>query len=415
MRLVLHNPHVESLFGKTVFNVLTSKRNFLKYGYMMSYLRNNKKNVVVFADGKDSSFPRFFHVPTRLEVWVWLLLNGFFPWQVSVIYSPKKIKKQDFFFSFSLRNLDREYPGFSVFSKLECLKIFHLTHYFLSTSVIAKQYKEAGVDFMVAEANLAREPYFQHFFGQRPDVYILPFSFQPRFKKTKPFSDRLAKCVATGTYHELGRDETTTDYIDYFSETAIHPMRKKINQAKAGVSPYLDVLISNFHEIKRKDYRKEDPAYRKIIPVFYNMLFAEQKKYFKFDIVQTYNDYRMFVVPEEETGLPGIGFVEGMACGAAYFGKKHRMYTDLGLQDGVHFVAYDNTLEGLTEKIAYYQQRWDELEKIALAGYAFVQEKFSYPAVAQKFWKDLEALYLSYEAQKFKREGLMFPSSFVVA
>ena len=34
----------------------------------------------------------------------------------------------------------------------------------------------------------------------------------------------------------------------------------------------------------------------------------------KFDIIQEYNKYKMFVNPEEVIGLPGIGCVEGMAC-----------------------------------------------------------------------------------------------------
>ena len=36
---------------------------------------------------------------------------------------------------------------------------------------------------------------------------------------------------------------------------------------------------------------------------------GHQKKYYSFDMVEKFNDYKMCVVGEEITGLPGIGFV----------------------------------------------------------------------------------------------------------
>ena len=53
----------------------------------------------------------------------------------------------------------------------------------------------------------------------------------------------------------------------------------------------------------------------------------------------------MFVVPEEANDLPGIGFVEGMACGSAYIGLDDGMYKDIGLIPRKHYITYDGTLE----------------------------------------------------------------------
>ena len=97
----------------------------------------------------------------------------------------------------------------------------------------------------------------------------------------------------------------------------------------------------------------------------------------------------MFVVPEEANDLPGIGFVEGMACGSAYIGLDDRMYKDIGLIPGKHYITYDGTLEDLKSKIIYYQKNNDELEAIALAGCNFVRKNFNGNSVAKKFYNDL--------------------------
>jgi hypothetical protein len=76
-------------------------------------------------------------------------------------------------------------------------------------------------------------------------------------------------------------------------------------------------------------------------------------------------------------GLPGIGFVEGMACGSAYFGLDDPMYRDIGMVPGIHYVAYDGSMEGLLDKISFYQKHTVELEAIAEKGYRFVCERLA--------------------------------------
>jgi glycosyltransferase involved in cell wall biosynthesis len=116
------------------------------------------------------------------------------------------------------------------------------------------------------------------------------------------------------------------------------------------------------------------------------------KEYHSFDIVDTYNNYRMFVSPEETIGQPSINAIEGMACGCAYVGRDDPMYTDLGFTKGVHYVAYDGTIEDLARVIGYYQSRPDELARIAEAGRALVTERFRPDRALQAFVKNLEIL-----------------------
>ena len=101
-------------------------------------------------------------------------------------------------------------------------------------------------------------------------------------------------------------------------------------------------------------------------------------------MVDKFNDYKMFVCPEEIIDLPAIGFVEGMACGTAYIGKLSAMYTDLGLIDRKHYIGYDGTFEDLLDQIKYYQNNSDELQEIARNGQKFVQENFNADSVSSR-------------------------------
>ena len=55
------------------------------------------------------------------------------------------------------------------------------------------------------------------------------------------------------------------------------------------------------------------------------------------------------------------------------------------MQEGVHYIGYDGTLEDLKAKITYYQQpqNQEELERIANAGYEFAQKHFRGDFVAK--------------------------------
>ena len=97
----------------------------------------------------------------------------------------------------------------------------------------------------------------------------------------------------------------------------------------------------------------------------------------------------MFVSPEEDCGLPSINWIEGMACGCAYLGRPE-FYQDYPMVDGVHFIAYDGTIDGLVEKIKYYQSRPQELEQIAKNGQSFVEKTFQPQKIATELWDFLE-------------------------
>ena len=58
-----------------------------------------------------------------------------------------------------------------------------------------------------------------------------------------------------------------------------------------------------------------------------------QKKYFGFDVVQKYNEYKMFISAEERTGAMSINTFEGMACGWALVAQVQPYYEEIGLKN----------------------------------------------------------------------------------
>ena len=111
-----------------------------------------------------------------------------------------------------------------------------------------------------------------------------------------------------------------------------------------------------------------------------------------FDMVEKFNEYKFFACPEELVGMPGIGFVEGMACGTAYIGVKSNIYKSLGLIEGEHYIGYDGTFEDLIDKIHYCQNHADVVERIALNGMKYVREHYNEETVAENFFKELSKI-----------------------
>lgn len=418
MRFILHNPHIESHFGITLSNFLTHGHSFNKFKYLLDFLKNENKIFVIFLDGKTSSLPDYIgkYIPARLEVLIWMILNKINPFRVKLITDHTKINEDDIFFSFTYNNLDKSNSNLSFLNNDKFLKIFHTTHFVMRTKKIAENFKKLKINILIAENNLAKNSrYFKKYFPDyKTNVYVLPYVCQERFVKKTTFNRRKNKCVATGTIikiDEFKGNNSFSDFYEFYKSPVVHPLRLKLFTHKEENKKYIDCFITNFWEKERKEKKDQDDIIIVFLKRLYNGFFASKRNYFKLDIVSLYNQYKMFIVPEELNDLPGIGFVEGMSCGAAYLGKIDPMYSDLGMISGKHYIGYDGTEKDLLNKIEYYQQNQKELERISNEGYLFAKAKFNGSFVAKTFWSDI--LKLQKEFQKDSKRDLEVTSSFI--
>lgn len=395
MRFIFLNPQKNPFFGVTVLNYFSKIYSTTKYRYLVDHLTSKRQILHIVITKNASSLPAYIsrYLPINLEIYLWAIINKINPFKVRIIKKFSSLNQNDALFSLTFRNFDLESsPKFPHHHKF--LKIFHISHFSHYTSVLAKNLKHLEPDILVAENNLQKNsPYFRKYFSfYKKNVYTLPFVFENRFQSRTPFSQRLNKCLATGSLAiitEMGNNTQYRDFEKYFKVDSLYPLRKIIFENQDKLRNYIDSSISKVFSHIPKIPTPGDNIIIKLSKSIYNGVSISKHKYYKFDIVQKYNEYKMFIVPEEINNLPAIGAVEGMACGCAYLGKIDPMYTDLGFIPNVHYIGYDGSLKDLIKKIAYFQNHPKQLEKIATAGYKFVTTKFDGSNVAQNFINDI--------------------------
>ena len=396
-RIVIHNPFFDAWYGINLYKFLTRRVSHLKYSYINDYfVKSKNNNIYIYIDLNQNSFfgniilskIKVMPLITLTEFFFWCLLNKINIFNLKIILNKKKIKPNDIFLSNSYCNLDIE-SRYKDLQQIDALTVFILQHSFADTEIISKNAKNLGINLFIAENNLKKNsPYFIKYFDwYDKDVYHLPYVFKPRFKKLKSFDERDNICFATGTYENLKDHPRYKGLKDFYGIQTIHPMRKTIYENAKNMTDIIFSKISDYNEVQQKT--PKSGLYNKIFIRLYNTFFVKQTEYFKFDIVAEYNNAKMFVVPEEANDLPGVGFVEGMACGSAYIGLDDPMYRDIGLIPGIHYIAYNGTLSDLETKIKYYQKNNNELKEIANRGYEFTKEHFNGEHVAQKLYNDL--------------------------
>jgi glycosyltransferase involved in cell wall biosynthesis len=388
MRFIFHNPHHNFWFKKPS-NYGLNRKCAQKYTYLFDYFLKENKNIYIYVDRyKDTSqsFVLQNYIPPIVGIYLWIIKNKINPLRVKIITNINKIQKTDVLFSFLFGNFtnpegvltNARKKSNELIGKSPVFKVLHLTHFMYSASLGSAASKQIKPDLFVAENNLFRNSsYFRkYFYWYCKDVYTLPFVPNDKFINTKNFYERQNKAMAMGTIAAPLDDKA---FFCHFGHKIVQPMRVKIYENRECLLDIIDSFISPIIEINEVNGNAE----------------SGQKKYFSLDIVSLFNNYKMFVVPEEINDLPGISFVEGMMCGSAFIGLKDPMYEDIGLKDGINYIAYDGSLNDLVLKIKYYQNHQEDLEKIANNGYQLARNNFDKETVAINFINQIELLVLS--------------------
>lgn len=422
MRLVILNPHV-NYCGKMVFNWLFGFPHHHKYTYLWrETLKHKDRKIGFLVDGTQSSFyqtsyfqktiscvPILLKIFSFFEFWLWMLINRINPSRCDVFFHVSRLDpKNDIIFSFGFTSFK------SQLNEYEGLVLVHLTHYHHNTKEIAEYYNRFRHGFLVAENDLTHHEYFRQYFNSTR-MYQLPLAISSeRFKIKTEFGKRINKCFASGSMSVPSSDS----YVAYYGKgMSLNPMREHIYRKKKQLEEIIDAYIYPHNETIRelKTIKETDVPFtrfaKKFLPSWFLTGFLHYKlPFFGFDIVEKYNQYTMFMSPEERTGLPSMKMLEGIVCGAVLIGVDDTMYTNIGFKDRVNYIAYrENDMNDLVEKISYYQNHPVELEEISMRGREFAMTHFTPEKVMEIFWKDLKQL-----LQFFNRGRAEFKSSFVV-
>ena len=400
-RIVFVNLHADWMLLRVAMVYLFKFSAAIKHGYLLKYLLEHpeKYQVCNYINdrgfslyGKDNDLlTRFFSRFAKLENKLTMYKNDISSDKIQVLTDPKQIRKDDIVIAYNIGH-----DGLRTLENIDAFKVISLIHFHGRKGEDA-DIKKAGFHCYLNETNLSlTSELFNAYYKTSLPWVIHPFVFGERFQNLKPFSERQNKCFSTGTITYKEHEE----FLSVYGDPCDQPARKFVKDNPDFFKDTVDCYSFDYLEDEPgKTIHPTDNFLVKLYKGWYNRTHVgKQKKYFSFDMVEKFNDYKMHLLGEEILGVPGIGFVEGMACGSAYIGLDSPMYRDYGLIPGVHYITYDGTKEGLRATVEYYQraENQEELEKIAKAGCEFVRSNFRGEKVAEQLLQDLQSMQSKY-------------------
>lgn len=393
-RIVFVNLHSDWMLVKSASVYVFKYSAAIKHGYLMKYLLEhpeyeicnyiNERGFSWLRNNNDASM-KFLNLFRFAENRKTMKVNGIDPMKIPVLKSASEIKPDDLVILYNI--CKDNYRGMDGVHAFKALSMLHFHGVASESDVINK----ANVSCLFGEVNLQKscELYRRYYHVDKPWV-THPFVYAERFQNKVPFCERKNMAFATGTITYKHHKEFVETYVDPCDQ----PTRKQIKDNPEFFKDTIFCTSSDYLEDDAgKKINAKDCFPVKIYKKIYNRTHVgKQKKYYSFDMVEAFNSYKMCIVGEEILGIPGIGFVEGMACGCAYIGQDMPAYRDWGLIPGVHYITYDGTKEDLKRVIEYYQmgEHQAELEQIAKTGCEYVRTHFNGDAVAEKLLHDLQ-------------------------
>lgn len=384
-RIVLNNPHLDNFYASSLCDWLFRKKTISKYSYILNGLYQSKK-LCVWLDHRRTSFDslgraRYFFFPLRglLEFILWAIVHKMNPLKITIITDKSQLNSDDSLFLFSYLNLDF-HDAYINYTEFPCHLCVHLSHFYLDADIISLNVQKLNPRFLISEALLnTTSSFYQYYFDESLGFRLLPFSYAGRFKSIIPFPARSGNCVALGSLsHTHGDHPRYTAFHSFFKTSYLSPFRKELFDSRQSLAGLIDVRIQPPYDYTR---RLSGPLQR-LLSNFKSPL----SKYYSSNLVEVFNNYKMFVAPEEAAGLPAALLAEGMACGCAYLGNlNYGIYNDLGMIDGIHYIGYDGSLDDLRDKVSFYSRNPSALEKIAKAGHSLASSGFNQTAIFDRF------------------------------
>lgn len=395
-RIVFVNLHSDWMLLKTASVYLWKYSAAVKHGYLLSYLLESPEYEVCnyindrgFSALRSNNAPlmKFLNLFRFWENRYTLKYNGIDPKKITIIKKAEDIHPDDIVILYNI--CTDNYRGVENIHAFKVLSMLHFHGKKGENALIEK----ADIQCYFNEVNLSlsSEIFRKYYHVEKPWI-VIPFVFADRFQNIKPFKERQNKCFSTGTITYKLHEE----FLSVYGDPCDQPARKFVKDNPEFFKDTVDCYSSDYLEDNagKKYVPGEFPLVRLYKKIYNRLNVGKQKKYYSFNMVEKFNDYKMHLLGEEILGVPGIGFVEGMACGSAYIGLDSPMYRDYGLVPGVHYIAYDGTKEGLKATVEYWQRpdNQDELEQIAKRGCDFVRENFCGEKIANELIDKLVAL-----------------------
>ena len=393
-RIVFVNLHSDWMLVKSASVYIFKYSAAVKHGYLMKYLLEHSEYEICnyindrgfsWLRNNNDALMKFLNLFRFAENRKTMKVNGIDSEKITILKHASDIRPDDMVILYNI--CTDNYRGMDGVHAFKALSMLH----FHGTEGESDVINKADVSCLFGEVNLEINcQLYRHYYHVDKPWITHPFVYAERFQNKVPFSERKNMAFATGTITYKHHKE----FMETYGNPCDQPTRKQI---KDNPEFFKDIIYCTSSDYLEDDAGKKinvnDIFPVKIYKKIYNRTHVgKQKKYYSFDMVEAFNSYKMCIVGEEILGIPGIGFVEGMACGCAYIGQDMPAYRDWGLVPGIHYITYDGTKEDLKRVIEYYQmnEHQVELEKIAKTGCEYVRTHFNGNVVAEQLLHSLE-------------------------
>lgn len=396
MRIVFIDLHCINFLVRPYIQIKSkNKVATYKHKFIIDYAMKEGIEVCNYITGKETTIPSIARVSRILKYdkekkiarWEanYVMKHCFAPASnIKIITKKEDIRSDDIVIGYFYKKYQRD-----IIAGLNAQKIMMGNHFVEINEPV--DLEKIGIKGFVNEIDLSDNPFVNAYIKIRPEKNIVcPYIYANRFVDKQ--KERKNKAMAIGTLSTCKGNAGYKLYRDMFHTEWIQLMRKTIYEEAEKYSEYIDSYISYIYEDKL-EISEDDNIFIRIYKKMVNKYKPwRQSKYTSFDMVNKFNEYLCFVCPEEVVGMPGIGFVEGMACGTAYIGLDTSYYRKLGLKPGIDYITYDGTLEDLIDKIKYCQAHVEETRKIGINGREFVYKNFNQKVVAKNLFDKFNEL-----------------------
>lgn len=391
MKIVIIDPH--KIWFKTPIDCLYNQiKPVGKYDWLID---NNFKaaEVLLFAsyllDCKLSSYEK---LKEFVEVKVWSYYNCISNKRFINKKKFKELESEDIilifgFGSFNYSNKNKKLMNLDKIKEIngsKAKKYIHLTHYAYGTDNLKTALINLHNYEIVAEADIRENEYFKSKLKCLSEIKYrdLPFIPNKRFRMINHWDSRENIAVATGSAAYINDD----CYVEHFKHNQLQSGRFELLKNADLLKNYVDCKISI---INTKEYDGHKSKTIKKFQFIWNVLtkkttIQNERKYYKNDIVEMLNKYKIIICPEENIGLPGIGFIEAIKCGCVLLTASPKIYSIYGMVPGFHFIVYDGSIDGLINVIEFYQKNDEKLRLIGENAQKLIN-KFDCDSVFEKF------------------------------
>lgn len=302
---------------------------------------------------------------------IWIIKNKINIFNYKWIFSTKTLnKKANILISFSWRpDLNEFCPP----KEFNWIKFTHIMDYFCKSKEAFDKLKYNNVKYLLWYTNHGiYDGFFKFIYKDYINKCIwVPFSYSSRFINKEKFNIRKNKCIALWSVNIL-REPLAKNW--------------ELNDVQAFFEKRWEKYFHKFRNLLVVN--------EKLLENEIDSLLIDKWKNWNYNIVEKYNEYKMFTTCESIMNFPSVKTYEWMACWSVFVASDNPCYDEIWLIDWVNCIKYKQyDINDFKNKINFYQNNPELLEKISINWYKHITENYNPEKIANELHNNIIKIY----------------------